>query len=701
MKRFAMVVTAVLVLFCVIVKMAAAEEIEGTIRAITHCNPEEKKTEMEFFVDMGQEMIPLREAPSAKVGQRVLIEGRWATGRKEEKKKEFICQTVSSLKMKESAETSDTVGEKKYLTLLLTYSDTTSSDPDNFGTAEAEDRVFNDTNSANAFYQESSYGKIWLSGKAMGWFTMPKPTTEYDFSGGDYHKLLDDAVSTSGIDAETMKGYDGIILAFAGKKLKGGYGSIAKWNVEVGGENISMSVVWINSSDLFTTGSYYLLCHEIGHNLKWYHAASWMPPENQDCRYCEDLVNIATGDDYCEINPYGDNKTIMGWAISPVDCIRKRDAGWLEENQILRVLSDTTVELDQRELSSGGKKLIIVPCGYNEKGEEIFYDIEYVKSTLSGFSLVSLDIDAVVLRVRPGEISGDNGSINSVMFMLGDKNNYFSENNVFCDEKRGIRIELIEKYGEGADSKVQVNITFTCPEETSPSVSVSSESMAIVAGQSLIADVSIGNTMAVGCGTHTYNLKAELPDENWTAIFDSSSLDIGPYSTGTVMLSVIIPNGAQGNYEVKVKAVDKANAGMEGENIINVLVMPAPTPSPTPTQSPSPTPTPTPTPTPVLAEMFLEVSLNKETIRRGGKVKVKVLVKDADGNLVEADKISCRMTRSDGTWLYDVERNTSKTNFSFRVKNKNPLGKYKILVTVSKGGHEDAKVEKFFKVKVK
>jgi len=124
-----------------------------------------------------------------------------------------------------------------------------------------------------------------------------------------------------------------------------------------------------------------------------------------------------------------------------------------------------------------------------------------------------------------------------------------------------------------------------------------------------------------------------------------------------------------------------------------------PTPSPTPSPSPSPTPTSSPTPTPVLGEIFLDVSLNKETVRRGGKVKVKVSVKDADGNLTEADKISCQMTRVNGTWLYGVKRNTAEARFNFRIRSNNPVGPYKISVSASKKGHEDAKVEKFFKVK--
>jgi hypothetical protein len=118
----------------------------------------------------------------------------------------------------------------------------------------------------------------------------------------------------------------------------------------------------------------------------------------------------------------------------------------------------------------------------------------------------------------------------------------------------------------------------------------------------LIANVSVQNTMAVGCGTHTYSLKAELPDENWTADFDKSSLDISPNGTETARVLVSAPADASGSYELKFTATDATDGSLAltDEAILNVLVMPPPPsppplPSPTPEITPSPSPYPTPT----------------------------------------------------------------------------------------------------------
>jgi len=730
MKRFVVILMAVLVFFCVIVvKVAMAEEIKGTIRAVAYCNPQEKKSEIKFFIDTGQEMIPLKEAPPAKVGQKVLMKGRWTVGKKND---EFICRTVSPMKIKEiQTETSDTAREIKYLILLLKFSDTTTSDPDDWGTAKAEGIVFDNSDSANYFYQESSYEKVSLSGKAMDWRTMPEPTTGYDFrlDGADYQKLLNDAISASEVDAETLRGYDGVILAFAGNEetndgyLGGGNATVGKWNVKVDGEEISLSAVWINS-DIFRysasscTGCLFLLFHEIGHNFGWYHSASWIPPENQECRYCEDLVDVVSGNDYCEIDDYGDTENIMGGDLAQPDGLRKRDAGWLKENQVLRVLSDTTVELDQRELQSDGKKLIIIPCGYNEE-EEMFYYIEYVKSSLSDFKTAWVDeIDGIALRLWTGKGQGDYNN-KSIMFLTGElesyqkKINYFTENDVFCDEKRGIKIEFIEKYGEGADSKVRVKITFTCPEETSPAVSVYSEQMAIVAGQSLTAHVFVQNTMAVGCGTHTYSLKAELP-ENWTADFDKSSLDISPNGTETARVLVSAPTDASGSYELKFTATDATDGSLAltVEGILNVLVMPPPPsppplPSPTPEITPSPSPYPTPT-EPATADVSkLNVYLPpnnavlKTLILRKGKsvrVSVEALAEDSFGDIpVPNVAVKARVIGKNARRMINISPPTVLTD-------KNGMAEFTITATAKGSGKiffRSQNARKILKVKIK
>ena len=163
-------------------KIQNGDKIEGTVRASVGCNLEEKKSEMKYFLDTGQKMIPLDSPPSAKVGQRVSVEGKWA-----DDDKKFICQTIKPLlleeRKKEKADFSDTTGEKKLLILPMKFSDEYYQwYPDNWSTSYIKERVFNDSDSLNSFYQEVSYGKLSLSGDVENERTMSNPSTSYDLN---------------------------------------------------------------------------------------------------------------------------------------------------------------------------------------------------------------------------------------------------------------------------------------------------------------------------------------------------------------------------------------------------------------------------------------------------------------------------------------------------------------------------------------
>ena len=53
--------------------------------------------------------------------------------------------------------------------------------------------------------------------------------------------------------------------------------------------------------------------------------------------------------------------------------------GWLNANQIEIIGSSGEYWLDQRELDSDGKKLLVILLGYDENEEPILYYLEYFK----------------------------------------------------------------------------------------------------------------------------------------------------------------------------------------------------------------------------------------------------------------------------------------------------------------------------------
>lgn len=85
--------------------------------------------------------------------------------------------------------------------------------------------------------------------------------------------------------------------------------------------------------------------------------------------------------------------------------------------------------------------------------------------------------------------------------------------------------------------------------------------------------------MAIGCGTRTARLAADLPSAEWSAAFSSGpDLEIAPNSANTVSVSVgISASVPPGLYNLSFRASDN-ETGMTGEAVIGVEVLIAPPP---------------------------------------------------------------------------------------------------------------------------
>jgi M6 family metalloprotease-like protein len=130
--------------------------------------------------------------------------------------------------------------------------------------------IFAGVNSMNAYYQEVSYGMIWVTGSPTSqWYALPHPNTYYNVHtwgscvyGGDFWVLANDVVTL--VDPYVnFASYQHIILTFAGS------GSQSVWGCAVSGLQI-----WTHDGVYFdrTTflNEYYpmsVFAHEFGHDL--------------------------------------------------------------------------------------------------------------------------------------------------------------------------------------------------------------------------------------------------------------------------------------------------------------------------------------------------------------------------------------------------------------------------------------------------
>jgi hypothetical protein len=154
---------------------------------------------------------------------------------------------------------------------------------------QTRQQVFTGASSANAFYQEESYGDISFTGKlspdgdVFGWYTV-------NGSSGCAEGTWDaEARQAAEADGKSLAGYDHLIYVFP-------YRSACSW---LGRASLGGSTVNINGP----LGGSQVIGHELGHNLGLLHAGSWT------CAKGGKRVSIS---DSCSVSEYGDPFDVMG-----------------------------------------------------------------------------------------------------------------------------------------------------------------------------------------------------------------------------------------------------------------------------------------------------------------------------------------------------------------------------------------------------
>jgi hypothetical protein len=173
-------------------------------------------------------------------------------------------------------------GAKRVAVVLFNF-ENDASQP--YTPAFADGIAFSNVNSVAAYYAETSWGQLTISGDVFGWYTLP--ATNDGCATGIWATAATAQATAAGIDLGT---YDNVVYAFPDAPS-------CPWS---GLAAMPGRTAWLNGTSGMTL---HTMAHELGHNFGTHHASSLTCTENG--------VRVSLSSS-CAVAEYGDPFSVMG-----------------------------------------------------------------------------------------------------------------------------------------------------------------------------------------------------------------------------------------------------------------------------------------------------------------------------------------------------------------------------------------------------
>lgn len=428
--------------------------------------------------------------------------------------------------------------------------------------------MFTSTTSANAYYQETSFGKLSLEGATRadgdiyGWYTLPYDDTACSSNFTIWGSAAESAAAADGF---VRSNYTNVEYAFPFTN------ACSWWGIaDIGG-----SRTWIN-------GSYtlYVVAHELGHNFGTHHASSYNCTNSAGQR-----VAISNS---CTSNEYGDPFDVMGYSTNHFNNFHKGQLKFLDAVNTQTISSNGDYTIAPIEQTSSGVQALRIPRDVNSSTGRVssYYYLEYRRpSFFDNFSSTSPVVNGVTVRLAP-----DYSKVTqSKLIDTTPATNSFDDaslslNQTLQDPVKGISITTQSVSSTSASVKITLGLP-TCA-RANPTISTSPLSQYGNPGQTLTYTVAVSNNDSSACSPSSFTITPTLP----TGFIQSpnpGSITLSPGASGAVSIGLTSDTTiAEGFYTFTETATNSSDTAYKASASANYNVgNPQPTDTTPPTAS--------------------------------------------------------------------------------------------------------------------
>ncbi len=547
----------------------------------------EENSGINYYLQTESERLPLYLASKAELisGSRVQVNGVRIG--------DILVADSANVQEIVSAPAIESVGEQKILTLLLNFTDsgTPPISPDQVRT-----QLFNGI--VQKFYQDQSYGKTYFSGDVSGWHTVPRTCGAGVWPGLSEWSEVANVITQNSINLGL---YDRLVLVVhanpgANCLNDGGFASLGKTIVNVGGQQYDVSLAWVGVSDNSAAQQWsggiagnhpfswtkfnFVVAHELGHNLGVMHANGWNCGEN-----------IASG--HCEHIEYGNVFDAMGRGFSGLhfNAFYKEQLGWLspQEGIVINQTGRYTIAgLEGDDLDPQAKKYAKIQMRGSTATP--FY-LEWRRGVgfngILGNNAVSSNKDGLFVNhiVTPGASSLFQSPFSRLLDMQPSYENWDSDiykstlerKARFTDVERGISIGALSFNSNKTKATFDVRIADPVCVRGAPLIGEVSVTSPVAVGSGGNITTWYGNGDSVTCNESAFNIEHNISAAWQPTITPSADVSIAPNDFRLIenqkrVEFTIPPNTPAGTYPLTYSVINKTR-GERVEKTVNVEVV--------------------------------------------------------------------------------------------------------------------------------